>query len=78
MLERLVGTSTGEWGRLDEYLITYAVEPAMRTTALASSLAATLELVREGAMEVHQSAAFAPIYLRKRMAAGGDGAAAAP
>ena len=43
----------------------------MRATALASSLAATLELVREGAMEVHQSGAFAPIYLRKRI--GGDG-----
>jgi segregation and condensation protein A len=78
MLERLVGTSSGEWGRLDEYLLAYAVEPAMRASALASSLAATLELVREGAMEVHQSAAFAPIYLRKRMAGGGDGAAAAP
>jgi segregation and condensation protein A len=78
MLERLVGTSSGEWGRLDEYLLAYAVEPAMRATALASSLAATLELVREGTMEVHQSAAFAPIYLRKRMAGGGDGAAAAP
>jgi segregation and condensation protein A len=78
MLERLVGTSSGEWGRLDEYLLAYAVEPAMRATALASSLAATLELVREGAMEVHQSAAFAPIYLRKRMAGGGDGAVAAP
>jgi segregation and condensation protein A len=77
MLERLVGTSSGEWGRLDEYLLAYAVEPAMRATALASSLAATLELVREGAMEVHQSTAFAPIYLRKRMAGGGDGAAAA-
>jgi segregation and condensation protein A len=78
MLERLVGTSSGEWGRLDEYLLAFAVEPAMRATALASSLAATLEMVREGAMEVHQSAAFAPIYLRKRMAGGGEGAAAAP
>ena len=78
MLERLVGTSSGEWGRLDEYLIAYAVEPAMRATALASSLAATLELVREGAMDVHQSAAFAPIYLRKRVPAGADGAVAAP
>jgi segregation and condensation protein A len=78
MLERLVGTASGEWGRLDEFLLAYAVEPAMRATALASSFAATLELVREGAMEVHQSGAFAPIYLRKRMAGGGDGAAAAP
>ena len=52
----------------------------MRATVLASSLAATLELVREGVMEVHQQAAFAPIYLRKRDAAGlaaiGSGAAA--
>ena len=69
---------SGEWSRLDEYPLAYAVEPAMRATALASSLAATLELVREGTMEVHQSAAFAPIYLRKRMAGGGDGAVAAP
>jgi segregation and condensation protein A len=32
----------------------------------ASSFAATLEMVREGVIEVHQHAAFAPIYLRKR------------
>jgi segregation and condensation protein A len=32
----------------------------------ASSLAATLELVREGAVEINQAGAFAPIYLRKR------------
>jgi segregation and condensation protein A len=69
LLERMVGVTT-DWSRLDEYLIAYVLEPEMRATALASSLAATLELVREGAMEIHQSAAFAPIYLRKR--AGGD------
>ncbi len=72
ILQRIVGASTGDWGRLDEYLIAYTVEPAMRATAFASSLAATLELVREGAMEVHQAAAFAPIYLRKRAATNGD------
>jgi segregation and condensation protein A len=33
---------------------------------MASSLAATLELVREGQLELHQQGAFAPIYLRKR------------
>jgi len=69
MLERMVGAGGGDWSRLDDYLIAYVVEPAMRATALASSLAATLEMVREGAMEVHQSAAFAPIYLRKRIGA---------
>jgi segregation and condensation protein A len=65
MLERMVGP-TGDWARLDEFLLAYVVEPAMRATALASTLAAVLELVREGAMEMHQSAAFAPIYLRCR------------
>jgi segregation and condensation protein A len=45
------------------------VEPSMLTSALASSLAATLEMVREGALEIQQSGAFAPIYLRKRAGA---------
>jgi len=64
-LERLVGT-TGEWSRLDEYLIAFVIEPSMRATILASSLAATLEMVREGAIEMHQAGAFAPIYVRRR------------
>jgi segregation and condensation protein A len=68
-LERLIGRAA-DWSRLDEFLIAYVVEPSMRTTVLASSLAATLELVREGAIEMHQHAAFAPIYVRKRHAAG--------
>jgi segregation and condensation protein A len=38
----------------------------MRATVMASSLAATLELVREGQLELHQQGAFAPIYMRKR------------
>ena len=71
ILERLIGTS-GDWSRLDDYLIAFVVEPAMRATVFASSLAATLELVREGAVEIHQAGAFTPIYLRKR---GGTGPA---
>jgi segregation and condensation protein A len=67
-VERLIGRAT-DWSLLDDFLIAYVVEPSMRATVLASSLAATLELVREGAMEVHQHAAFAPIYVRKRHAA---------
>jgi segregation and condensation protein A len=68
-LQRLIGQA-GDWNRLDQYLISYLVQPAMRATVFASSLAATLELVREGLIEVHQQSAFAPIYLRKRDAAG--------
>jgi segregation and condensation protein A len=66
-IERLIGAAT-EWSRLDEYLIAYVVEPSLRATVFASSFAATLEMVREGVIEVHQHAAFAPIYLRKRPA----------
>lgn len=64
-LERMVG-GADDWARLDEFLIAYVVDPKMRATAMASSLAATLELIREGQIECHQHAAFAPIYLRKR------------
>ncbi len=75
VLERLVG-ATGDWSRLDEYLIAFVVEPAMRATVFASSLAASLELVREGVVEIQQSGAFAPIYLRKRTGIDPTGASA--
>src|ERR1700749_2085281 len=64
-LERLVGIA-GDWGCLDEYLISYVVEPSQRATVFASSFAAALELVREGEMELNQKEAFAPLYFRKR------------
>src|SRR5215831_4809973 len=66
-IERLIGMAS-EWSRLDEFLIAYVVEPSQRATVLASSFAATLELVREGLAEMHQQGAFTPIYLRKRPA----------
>ena len=64
-LERLIGGAS-DWCALDEYLIAYMVEPALAATVRASSFAATLELVREGRVQVHQQAAFAPLYVRKR------------
>jgi segregation and condensation protein A len=64
-LERLVGMAQ-DWSRLDSYLLAYVVEPALRTTAMASSFAAALEMVREGAVEMHQDTAFGPLYLRRR------------
>ena len=69
-LERMVGLSH-DWGRLDEYLMSYLVDPSMRATVMASSFASVLEMVREGALEVHQHQAFAPIFLRKRADAAG-------
>ncbi|ARQ01797.1 segregation and condensation protein A [Pseudorhodoplanes sinuspersici] len=64
-IEKLIG-ATDDWNRLDQYLISYLVEPSMIATVTASSFASALEMVREGKIEVQQHAAFAPLYLRKR------------
>jgi len=69
-LERLIGQSM-DWSPLDQYLVAYLVEPAMRATVLASSFAAALELIREGQLEAHQRSAFSPLYLRKKRNADG-------
>ena len=45
-------------------------EKSLAATVLASSFASSLELVREGVMEMHQQGAFAPLYVRKRQASG--------
>jgi segregation and condensation protein A len=63
-LERLIGGAR-DWARLDEYLLTFVVDPSLARTVFASSFASTLELVREGLMEVHQQGAFAPLYVRR-------------
>lgn len=64
-LERLVGRAI-DWTPLDSYLVKYAIEPAMNVTVKASAFAATLEMVREGLLDVRQDEAFAPIMVRGR------------
>lgn len=63
MLARLVGDLDG-WTALDRFLIRYLTDPEERATVIASSFAATLELVREGRIEMRQDGAFGPIYMR--------------
>jgi segregation and condensation protein A len=69
-LERLIGMSS-DWSRIDEFLISYVVEPALRATVMASSFASALELVREGVAEIHQKESFSPLYMRKCVGANG-------
>ncbi len=66
-LDRLIGISA-DWSRLDDFLLTYVVEPSQVATVFASSFAAALELVREGHAEINQKEPFAPLYIRKRAA----------
>jgi segregation and condensation protein A len=68
-LNRLLGEA-GDWISLDAYLLRYVLGPEMRATVLASSLAATLEMVREGRVRLHQDAPFAPLMVRRAEPAG--------
>jgi segregation and condensation protein A len=71
-LERMVGTSAaGSWLQLDLFLEQYMPAPELGRTALASSFGATLEMARDGLIEIRQTAPFAPIYMRRRDS-GGD------
>lgn len=65
MLERLLGTSF-DWTPLDAFLADYLVSEDKRATVLASSFASSLELVREGMLEVHQDRPLGPLLLRRR------------
>ena len=65
-LEKLVGSSSGDWVQLDFFIEQYMPAPELGRTALASSFGATLEMARDGLIEIQQAEAFAPIYMRKR------------
>ncbi len=64
ILSRMIGEMS-DWTALDQFLLRYLSEPEERATAIASSFAATLEMVREGRLEIRQDGAFQPIYLRR-------------
>lgn len=64
ILERLIGP-VSDWVPLDR-LIAAHVAPETRTTLIASTFAASLEMVREGLLELSQAEAFAPLMLRPR------------
>ncbi|MDA9361786.1 segregation/condensation protein A [Ascidiaceihabitans sp.] len=58
---------TGEWTDIVSYLPDgLANDPVKRRSATAATFAASLELVKEGHLEIRQSESFAPIELRKR------------
>lgn len=65
-LEKLVGASAGDWSQLDLFLEQYLPKNEEERSALASSFGATLEMAREGLIELRQDEPFAPIYMRKR------------
>ena len=71
-LERLVG-SMDEWGAFDTWLARYLAPPETRRSVRASSFTASLELARDGRIEMRQEEAFKPIYMRRRTLAAAEG-----
>jgi segregation and condensation protein A len=67
-LQKLVGATAGDWSQLDLFLDQYLPRNEEERSALASSFGATLEMAREGLIELRQDEPFAPIYMRKREA----------
>ena len=68
-LERMRGLIgyAGEWGDLMSFLPEgWETDPVKRRSATAATFAASLELVKEGHLEIRQSESFAPIQLRKK------------
>jgi segregation and condensation protein A len=64
ILQRLVGESM-EWVAMDTYLAEYLALPDERATVRASTFASSLELVRQGVIDIRQNETFGPILLRR-------------
>ncbi|PWR24854.1 segregation and condensation protein A [Zavarzinia aquatilis] len=54
-----------DWTRLELFMPDEFTDPLGRRSALAGTFAASLELVRQGKIELRQTEAFAPIFIRK-------------
>jgi segregation and condensation protein A len=70
ILQRLIGDSM-DWVPLDTYLDQYLGTSTDRRTATASTFASSLELVRQGQVELRQTLAFGPLFMRRRQDDGG-------
>jgi len=68
ILRRMVG-DIGDWSALDAFLIDAVTDPRERASALASAFAVSLEMVREGEIDIRQDRPFSALMLRKRPAA---------
>lgn len=62
-LTELIGAN-GDWEVIDRFLEEYLSSTELCKTVTASTFGATLELAREGYLELRQAEPFAPLYLR--------------
>src|SRR5690606_17650557 len=72
ILQRLIGDSQ-DWVPMQTYLAQYLASDEQRVTAMASTFASSLELVRQGHVELRQNLAFGPLFVRRRHKESGPG-----
>ncbi|HTJ58056.1 MAG TPA: ScpA family protein [Devosiaceae bacterium] len=65
ILQRLIGDNM-DWVPLQTYLAEFLASSEDRVTAMASTFASSLELVRQGEVELRQTLAFGPLLMRRR------------
>jgi len=63
LLTRMIGR-IAEWAPITSYLQDYLYDDKDWATVVASTFSASLEMVREGQIEMRQSGAFQPVYVR--------------
>ena len=64
-LEAMLGMMF-DWDRIDAYLPTEHMSPELRRSALASMFSASLVLAKDGEVELRQSGAYQPLFMRRR------------
>ena len=63
----------GDWTDISSYLPEgWETDPTRRRSATAANFAASLELAKEGQIEIRQGDTFAPIYIKKKDDNGGE------
>ena len=70
-LEKLAGRAL-DWTVLDSYLAVFCTTPEVRRTVRASTLSASLEMAREGAISIRQDEPFAPLWIKGKSREAGD------
>jgi segregation and condensation protein A len=64
-LEKLAGRAL-DWTVLDSFLAAFCLTPEARRTVRASTLSASLEMAREGAISIRQDEPFAPLWIKRK------------
>ena len=70
-MRQLIGFA-GEWTDISSYLPEgWESDPVKRRSSTAATFAASLELAKEGKIEIRQGETFAPIQIRKKVVPNG-------